>query len=195
VDVHGNWNWTLLQNWIPNQLQHKIAAVVPPHSENCRDEQLGVGGKFGEFSVATMYNKLRGFNKTDADSVWNRIWKLGVTERVRSFVWLVKWDRLLTNYVKNRMGLSTDMCDYCRNSKETTFHALQYCVLVRPVWLSLVDASRRHQFFSSNLHEWIATNVANKGSKNYYDDWSCVWVVACHLVWSWRNKEKYDDKI
>ncbi|MCI21240.1 hypothetical protein A2U01_0042406, partial [Trifolium medium] len=42
VDAHGNWNWALLQNWMPNQLQYKIAAVMPPRSDNGRDEQLGV---------------------------------------------------------------------------------------------------------------------------------------------------------
>ncbi|GAU22321.1 hypothetical protein TSUD_106490 [Trifolium subterraneum] len=138
VDAHGNWNWALLQNWMPNQLQHKIAAVVPPHSDNGRDEQLGVGGKFGEFSVATMYNKLRGFNKTDADPVWNRIWKLGVTERVRSFVWLVKWDRLLTNSVKNRMGLSSSVCQYCGGQEETCIHVLCDCPLAHEFWKQIV---------------------------------------------------------
>jgi hypothetical protein len=176
-------------------IKAKIAALLPPGSNMGDDQQVCKENAMGIFSISEMYHALCDFDMNSTASVWHHIWRLKVPRRVRAFILLVNHDRLLTNDRKNRMGLSTDMCDYCRNSKETTLHALRDCVLVRPVWLSLVDASRRHQFFSSNLHEWIATNVANKGSKNYYDDWSCVWVVACHLVWSWRNKEKYDDKI
>jgi ribonuclease HI len=33
----------------------------------------------------------------------------------------------------------------------------------------------------------------NKGKKNRYNDWSSIWATACHMIWTWRNKEKYDD--
>jgi hypothetical protein len=56
-----------------------------------------------------------------------------------------------------------------------------------------VDVTLRHQFFNCDTNDWIAFNVANKGSKSSYDDWSCVWAMACHFAWTWRNKEKYDD--
>ncbi|KAK2435125.1 hypothetical protein QL285_020204 [Trifolium repens] len=166
--------------WVTLHIKAKIAALLPPGSNMGDDQQVCKENAMGIFSISEMYHALCDFDMNSTASVWHHIWRLKVPGRVRAFILLVNHDRLLTNDRKNRMGLSTDMCDYCRNSKETTLHALRDCVLVRPVWLSLVDASRRHQFFSSNLHEWIATNVANKGSKNYYDDWSFVWVVACH---------------
>jgi hypothetical protein len=48
-------------------------------------------------------------------------------------------------------------------------------------------------FFSSSLNEWIAFNVVNNKGKNLNDDWSSFWALACHLAWTWRNKEKHDD--
>jgi ribonuclease HI len=56
-----------------------------------------------------------------------------------------------------------------------------------------VDINLRHQFFNCDTNDWIAMNVANRGSKSSHDDWSCVWAMACHLAWTWRNKEKHDD--
>jgi hypothetical protein len=47
--------------------------------------------------------------------------------------------------------------------------------------------------FSSNLNEWIASNVVNSKGNFLNDDWSSFRALACHLVWTWRNKEKHDD--
>jgi hypothetical protein len=68
------------------------------------------------------------------------------------------------------MGLGSDICDFCRVSKDTTLHVLRDCVLVRPLWLSVVDTAMRYQFFSSNLNDWIALNVARKSGRNNYED-------------------------
>ncbi|PNX67885.1 hypothetical protein L195_g055869, partial [Trifolium pratense] len=65
--MHGNWNWPLFQNWMPMHIQNKIAAILPPHTDNGRDAQLGVGGKYAEFDVAIMSNKLSGFEESDTD--------------------------------------------------------------------------------------------------------------------------------
>jgi hypothetical protein len=125
--------------------------------------------------------------------VWLQIWRLKVPERVKSFVWLVKHDRLLTNDRKHIMGLGSDRCEFCRDTVETTLHVLRDCKLVRTLWISLVDSSLRYQFFTCDLNDWNAMNLGSKGRKSAYDDWSCMWAMACHMVWTWRNKEKYED--
>jgi ribonuclease HI len=56
-----------------------------------------------------------------------------------------------------------------------------------------VDSSLRYQFFTCDLNDWIAMNLGSKGRKSAFDDWSCMWAMACHMVWTWRNKEKYED--
>jgi hypothetical protein len=65
-------------------------------------------------------------------------------------------------------------------------------MLVRPLWLSVVDATLRYEFFTSNLDKWIEMNVRTNGGKINYEDWSNYWALACHCAWTWRNKEKYD---
>jgi hypothetical protein len=31
-------------------------------------------------------------------------------------------------------------------------------------------------------------------SEKFNGEWSNFWAMVCHLVWSWKNKEKHDDK-
>jgi ribonuclease HI len=191
VDNEG-WNWNLLATWVPDHIKAKIAALLPPSNNAGADGQVCKGNAIGCFSIAEMYYALCDFDLHTIDPVWHQIWRLKVPERVRAFIWMVKHDRLLTNERKHRMGLGSDLCDFCRDCTETTIHVLRDCKLVQNLWISLVDVSLRYQFFTCDLNDWIAINVGNKGRKSSYDDWSCTWAMACHMVWTWRNKEKYD---
>jgi hypothetical protein len=182
----------MLTAWVYLNLQEKIVVLLPPENNNGNDIHFCKDNASGIFSIAEMYHALCDYERTDIDMVWKSIWRLKVSERVRAFVWLVKHGRLLTNERKHKMGLGSDQCDYCRDRKETTLHALRDCVLVRSLWLSVVDISVRHQFFSSSLDDWIAMNVVTKNGKNTNDDWSNYWAMACHHAWTWRNKENHD---
>ncbi|PNX77061.1 hypothetical protein L195_g033022 [Trifolium pratense] len=60
-------------------------------------------------------------------------------------------------------------------------------------WISAVDVSLWHQFFTSDLKEWIAINILSTMDKNLHGEWSSFWAMACHLAWNWRNKEKQEE--
>ncbi|PNX57551.1 hypothetical protein L195_g058752, partial [Trifolium pratense] len=68
-------------NWMPTEIENKIAAILPPHSDNGSDTLSGAGGNCTSFSVANMYYKLRGFDMEAADPIWSKLWKLQVSER------------------------------------------------------------------------------------------------------------------
>jgi hypothetical protein len=131
----------MLTSWVPLHIQEKIGALLPPCDNNGNDKQICKENAGGNFSIAGMYHALCNYDLNNIDKVWKCIWRLKVPERVRTFVWMVKHGRLLTNERKHRMGLGSEMCDFCRDHKDTTLHALRDCVLVRPLWLSVVDAS------------------------------------------------------
>jgi ribonuclease HI len=195
IDIvnNGDWNWDELNTWIPNSITAKITALLPPNESNGNDQQVCKEDASGSFSIAEMYHVLCDFNMTENFSVWQSIWKLKVPERVRAFIWIVKHDRLLTNVRKHRMGLGMSQCNYCRDQAETTLHVLRDCALIQPFWISVVNYSFRYQFFSSSLQDWIAMNVSNVGGNNSNNNWSSFWAIACHLAWTWRNKENHNE--
>ncbi|CAJ2662636.1 unnamed protein product [Trifolium pratense] len=177
---------------MPSDIQGKIAAILPPSAVNGCDEPAGVGGNNNEFSVAAMYEHICGFDRRNAQLMWKKTWQLNVTERVRCFVWLLTYDRLLTNSRKSRMGLGHAMCNYCGNVEETTIHVLRDCNLVNKFWLQVVPLEDRNTFFMENLQQWIYSNLS-KGAKGRIDSaWCDYWATACHCFWTWRNKEIHD---
>jgi ribonuclease HI len=192
VDNAGNWNWELFSSWMSDVLQQKIAAILPPMNEYGKDERIGVGGSKNSFSVASMYNNICGFHHMDDIPMWSLIWKLQVPERVRTFIWMVSHDRLLTSSLKCSMGLGHAMCKFCGDIPETTLHVLRDCPLAMEIWGNLISVNSRSRFMDEDLHAWISFNLKNSISWNSLGDWCDVWAVSCHSLWYWRNKEAHD---
>ncbi|PNX97917.1 ribonuclease H [Trifolium pratense] len=195
VGNDGYWNWNMLQDWMPANLRYKLAAILPPNAENGKDELAGMGGNCVSFSVSSMYQKLRDFNMDEEDPIWRNIWKLQVPERVRSFVWRVKWERLLTNSLKHRMGLTSAVCCFCGMADETILHALRDCSIVQQFWQQIVPQEVRGAFFMSSLQNWLHINVNYAGKLAIGGRWCDFWALACSCFWTWRNKELHGEKI
>jgi ribonuclease HI len=140
-----------------------------------------------------MYQILCNFQPSDDRTNWKEIWKLKVPERVRHFIWILHYDRLLTNYNKSRMGFGSSMCGYCCNVVEDTLHVMRDCPLAMSLWLNVVHWSARGNFFMGDLKHWINFNMSNEVGWNNEVDWKNYWAIACHCLWYWRNKELYDD--
>jgi hypothetical protein len=147
----------------------------------------------GNIPVAELYNNLCGFDDDNHDVEWKRIWKLHVPERVRFLTWLMKHGRLLTNSHKSMMGLGSAMCGYCRDIPETILHVMRDCPLVMPLWLNIVPVNDRSWFFSCNVQQWITMNLCKEVGWNREIDWRNYWAMACHYIWSWRNKENHNE--
>jgi hypothetical protein len=193
VDVHGEWNWSLMSSWMPVEFQQKIAAVCPPNQDNGRDVRAGVGGQKSEYSVACMYNNICGFHDKNENSVWHKVWKVKVSERIRAFIWMAMHDRLLTNSNKNKMGLGHAMCNYCGDVEETTMHVLRDCPIASNMWNQVVPVNSRGVFFMGEAQAWFEFNVLNSEAWSWRGRWCEFWATACHCLWYWRNKELFDD--
>jgi ribonuclease HI len=114
------------------------------------------------------------------------VWKLHVPERVRSFVWLIKHDRLMTYSRLNRMHIGNPYCHHCGDAIETTLHVLRDCPLAEAVWLNSVELKFRTNFYTTDLRDWIEQNLNRKR-------WAEFWATVCHTLWYWRNKLVHDD--
>ncbi|GAU43243.1 hypothetical protein TSUD_241340 [Trifolium subterraneum] len=193
VNNDDEWNWELLRDWLPEDIMHRIAAISPPSDDGGNDcRRLNMKAN-GGISVSSMYKHLCNFDVNDDVNDWKDIWRLKVPERVRTFIWLMRHNRLLTNEKKHKMGLGSAMCDYCGSIIEDTLHALRDCPQTMPIWLNLVNEHARANFFNGDLFYWINYNMSNYMGKYNGVEWKIMWVVACHQLWFWRNKEKHEE--
>ncbi|XP_058768798.1 uncharacterized protein LOC131642580 [Vicia villosa] len=86
-------------------------------------------------------------------------------------MWLLKNDRLLTNFSKSRKGLGSVGCKLCGNVCETTIHAIRDCNNCVSVRKSLVPSDIHGDFFKVCLGNWINMNLnysGNLAENKYY---------------------------
>jgi hypothetical protein len=174
VDNIGCWKIDLLVPWLPASIINRIYAVMPPNSTAAPDQRAWIGNRAANFSIASAYMLSCRFNDDDWNTVWVRIWKLKVPERVRSFIWLVRHDRLITNYPKSKMHIGEPWCRHCVDVVEDTMHVLRDCPLAKSIWCNLLNNEAREFFFSSALDDWITMNMRKECGRNSNLRWSFV---------------------
>lgn len=95
--------------------------MLPPSHEKGDDKHLWSGYQGGVFTISSAYSLLCGFNDDALDDGWSKIWSLKVPERVQSFIWLVKHDRIITDYMKSKMLIGEHWCTVT-DDVATTIH-------------------------------------------------------------------------
>ncbi|GAU45807.1 hypothetical protein TSUD_87100 [Trifolium subterraneum] len=147
---------------IPINLMHanKLYAIPPPCGDNGNDIKVWPAGKSDRFSVNSAYALLSKDRQHMCEDVWSKIWKL-LPERVRSFVWLMKHDRVLTRDCSKCIG----------------------------VWLCSVDQQSRELFFTSDLQQWIKFSINGAIGGIGIENWSSFWAIACHSFGSAKTAD------
>jgi ribonuclease HI len=154
---------------------------------------VGIGGNSCGYSVATMYNNLCGFHDVEENSIWKKIWRLGIPERARAFIWMLVHNRLLTNSRKSKMGLCHAMCVHCGNKEETALHVMRDCPIAKEVWTGAITLQDRGLFFIGDFKHWISVNLNNMIHWSGRGAWCELWSMSCYYLWTWRNRESHDE--
>lgn len=133
--------------------------------------------------MASTYKLVRGVVGACRNWWWDRIWKLGVPERVRSFAWQVMHGRLPTHAACHRWGQGDPWCHNCYGLEETMLHALRDYPTAIFVWNHLLPQSMRVRFFVGELGEWAQANLECDQAWEHGMKWRDLWAIACHFLW------------
>jgi ribonuclease HI len=189
----GEWNFDLLQQYLPSSTIQKLHAIVPPHASNEEDKQFWPGTTSGQFTASSAYYMLTKNTLNDVNKRWKEIWKIESIERIRVFVWLLVHDRLLTKSRLARWQLGNPYCHHCHQFEETTTHVMRDCPIAVNIWRHLLPIQDRGKFFTVDFQEWIQLNLSSNFGMNNNNDWKAIWATACFLLWQWRNKSMHDE--
>ncbi|MBA0746327.1 hypothetical protein Gogos_008858 [Gossypium gossypioides] len=92
----------------------------------------------GEFSVKRMPNLLMEKGVEDLSFVFNKIWKMKVPARVRSFLWMLALGRFPTIEFLERRGIQFQQmrkkCPWCDKELERFDHLFFKCKFVKGFW-------------------------------------------------------------
>ncbi|TYG85797.1 hypothetical protein ES288_A13G084000v1 [Gossypium darwinii] len=151
----------------------------------------------GVFSVIKLTELLLTVGKVDMCNDFDKIWKLKVPPRVRSFLWMISIDRLPTKVFLIRRGMKLnrlrDGCPWCYSDQETAVHLFFPCNFIVSFWRKILDwwevKWRPFQGFSDFFI--FCKNVAYTGVIK------SLWMIsvsACWSVWLARNELVFDKK-
>jgi len=193
VDFNGNWNFEMLNQWLPYDVVQRIMTIAVPDENDGNDKQMWSVSSNGKFTIASAYHMLSNFDNAAQDETWLKLWKIRAPERIKHFMWMLYHGRLLTNLRKHKMGIGNPMCRFCHDEIESEIHVLRDCPKATALWLCVVDIAARTSFFEGDLSHWIKFNLFTNVYWNHNVDWSDFWATACHAIWNWRNKETHND--
>ncbi|KAF7807158.1 ribonuclease H [Senna tora] len=142
----------------------------------------------GNFSIRSAYDSLSPNLNTPRPTIWSKIWKWPVHERIRSFICLITHGKILTNSHRRQRNL-TDNATFprCGRTDEKVLHVLRDCDEVAELWTRFVAPQRWNTFFSLELGDWIDWNRRIHVGNELSDNWQTIFGVACWQIWKSRN--------
>lgn len=149
----------------------------------------------GKFSVSTTYDIAIGEDCSTDAAKWNSIWKIKVPNRVRTFLWLVTHNRIMTNENKVKRGMTeSDKCWCCCNTVENEEHVLRHCALAERVWRAIFpDFSEKTKVLS--FSSWLKEGIKNKGNGRHPINTTTVFAMTTSWIWRWRNEAIFNNTI
>ena len=102
----------------------------------------------GSFSLTSSANPVA------SRRLWKAIWKWKGPMRVKTFLWILAHDSLLTNQLRVSRGIDfSDICPRCEKEMETSLHALRDCEKINHILLQLIHPKFWDLFLNVELED------------------------------------------
>lgn len=138
TDENYEWNIPLLKSLFEPEIVEEITTIHSPNEEFEEDKCMWRETNHGDFSISSAYRLLAGLNQSLNDEIWAKIWKLHTPEHVKSFVWLMKHESILTNIYLHGLTIRAPWFDLCITEIEDIVHVQRDCSVTKDVWRHLV---------------------------------------------------------
>ncbi|CAA0836345.1 Peptidyl-prolyl cis-trans isomerase PASTICCINO1 [Striga hermonthica] len=180
----GEWNWSAFSHLLPAAVLLQITAVPPPHASRGGDKLYWCHSSTGSFSTRSAYSSLVQEPSVAVRALWKAIWAWPGPPRIRTFLWLLTRNRLLTNSERCRRHMSSsDGCVLCGLEEETSLHVVRDCLLAKTVWNRLLLEAVSSQFFNLPLDHWLELNLLHGADIGHM--WDRTFGVVVWKMWQW----------
>lgn len=124
----------------------------------------------------------------DMASLFQKVWRIGVPELVRYFMWLVLKGKILTNAERHRRHMVVDArCSSCRNEVESIIHVFGDCSCAVSVWKTIVPKEYKSDFFHEEPVNWVKRCIGKNFSNCSELDMDVLFATVTWWLWRWRN--------
>lgn len=146
-----------------------------------------------DFLVASTYFSLARHDQQPSNPLFPLIRRWKGVGRVKTFLWLLAYNSLLTNTQQFHRHVSDDpQCSRCNSMiHEYALHALRDYLAIGDFLFWLVSLQSLASFFTSNICKWLLGNLRGGHSSSGLE-WSHYFAKALHFLWHARNKEIFE---
>ncbi|XP_028120068.1 uncharacterized protein LOC114317531 [Camellia sinensis] len=185
LDEEGNWNTDFIATIVTHQDLQEITKIHRPRFVTYTDAPSWIGTSGGNFSVASAHKLL--INQDFEGRDWTWLWKIKLPHKLKSFLWLILHDRLLTNQMRLKRHMTTfDLCPRCGLYSEDLDHLLRKCSFTRDIWTAIQNFNWWEEGCRQPLTEWVVSNLKNKNM--FLDNnWYIFFTVTLWQIWKSRN--------
>ncbi|CAL1398112.1 unnamed protein product [Linum trigynum] len=191
----GEWDWTVLQPHLPNELLNLIAGTDTPDPELGEDITTWGPEVDGRFRLKSAYKVVvewlqneeeDGANPTSPPK-WKEIWKWKGPNRIVHFLWLVAHDRLLTNVERKRRKLTTDdRCCFCNAGPENAEHVVKNCPRAKQVW-NILGIKDDYLTVAFPFADWLVKRLHSEKD-------GLLFGMTAWYLWKQRNESIFQHK-
>ncbi|KAL4394826.1 hypothetical protein AHAS_Ahas02G0190800 [Arachis hypogaea] len=121
--------------------------------------------------------------------MWKAIWEWKGPERIKTFMWQLSHNRLLTAKRRARIMGTLPFCHLCPQVEETALHVLRDCPSTARIWSNALQPNALSVFFTAQLETWIDFNLNYDLGQNLGLEWKDFFMTTTWWVWRWRNQE------
>lgn len=143
----------------------------------------------GNLTVKEAYHALCEPLGDTSDEIWSLIWKIKVPQRYRVFLWKVANERVMTNEVRARFGMTNcSTCTLCHIDYETLLHVLRNCSFTKNIWCSFLGLDVWTRFFQIPLKQWMLANFKGGFFGLLGEGWDVKFATIVWWLWKRRNR-------
>lgn len=172
--------------------------VVIPASGDIEDTRIWRLAPNGTFSIKSSYHMIIEVPEDNGPNMvkWKTIWKVEVSERIRTFLWLAARGRIMTNGHLYKCHLRQDSgCEVCGAALEDIVHVIRDCPTVVQLWRCFLQTDEMASFFNLDKASWLKNNLQSTALWEDNNKWSSTFALICWWLWKWRFSRVHGDDI
>ena len=188
VTPEGQWDFFKISQVLDQDCMELFVPLKPPEENLGKDRIAWLLTSSGEFTIKTACECYADQNHNANEKLFKQIWQVLAPQRVRSFLWLVANDALLTNVNIVRRHIAHDTTRVlCGTYEESLLHIIRDCFVAQNIWISIEASLVQSDFFDQSLQEWLTWNLSSQTRSVYGVPWPLFFAACCMLLWRSGN--------